>query len=481
MTLWQDQPPQTRRQARENERSAALKENNQLLHQGVTDEPAPPAEITEVVTPFGYVPEKPQADPVVREEAPVVREEVPVVRDETPVVREEAPPRSAAPVAADARFGAPVRPQIPNYEASFDSLLAAGRADAESAADPDSGPTSADDNSDDRDWAANSAQGGTETLAELFSPDTGETAEVAAESELFRVTPDTGELEPVTKPVTVVPRADPLSMPWGEEFSHPQAGPESTSLDSPERTLTRRELRAILQAQEANAQATGHVESDVTDEAHPATPPVAFAPQAPIFSVPPAPSPFRGPPAAASTPVPEMPRSAVQVDEVKQPYQPPVGHWSTAGELDDKNQPFDQIISRSVGQSGAATTTNALILPSIPSASDATGPLTSTGEILVTGSIDLPRGLGSTGQHPDHYDTAEMDRMFDQAEGELNASNVSPIRASRAVSGHTSTRGVITPPKKSRGRLPLILSITAGVLLLGVVTLLIAGYVLKVF
>ena len=134
-----------------------------------------------------------------------------------------------------------------------------------------------------------------------------------------------------------------------------------------------------------------------------------------------------------------------------------------------------------VGASGAATTTNALILPVVPSAPDATGPLTSTGEILVTGSIDLPRGLGSTGQHPDRYDTSDMDRMFDQDENEFNTSDVAPIRASRAVSTHTSTRGVITPPKKRGGRLPVVLSITAAVLAIGVVGLLVAGYILKVF
>jgi hypothetical protein len=186
-------------------------------------------------------------------------------------------------------------------------------------------------------------------------------------------------------------------------------------------------------------------------------------------------------PSAAATPsetpaVPEEPASGAE----RQPYQPPVGHWSTAAELDDKNQPFDQILSRSVGASGSATTTNALILPALP-APDATGPLTSTGEILVTGSIDLPRGLGSTGAHPDHIDSSDIDRLLDGEENEFNTSEVAPVRASRAVSTHTSTRGVIAPPKKRHTRLPLILSITAGVLAVGVIGLLIAAYVLRVF
>ena len=71
--------------------------------------------------------------------------------------------------------------------------------------------------------------------------------------------------------------------------------------------------------------------------------------------------------------------------------------------------------------------------------------------------------------------------MFEQDENEFNTSDVAPIRASRAVSTHTSTRGVITPPKKRGGRLPVVLSITAAVLAIGVVGLLVAGYILKVF
>jgi hypothetical protein len=164
----------------------------------------------------------------------------------------------------------------------------------------------------------------------------------------------------------------------------------------------------------------------------------------------------------------------------RQPFTPPTGHWSTAAERDDKNQPFDQIISRNVGQPGSATTTNALILPVLPTA-DATGPLTATGEILVTGSIDLPRGLGSTGAHPDRIDSSDLDRLLEGDENEFNTSEVAPIRASRAISSHTSTRGVIAPPKKRGGKLPVVLIVTAGVLAVGVIGLLISAYVLKVF
>jgi hypothetical protein len=264
----------------------------------------------------------------------------------------------------------------------------------------------------------------------------------------------------------------------------------------------------MLQAQEANQQA-GHVEpaAPVAFTPPTATQPASAAPasavEAPADPAAEVSTSNAGgwPFAPSSAPVAAVPVPAAEAEapvshgaaadesaaedatasaDEKQPYQPPVGHWSTAAELDDKNQPFDQIISRSVGSSGSATTTNALILPTLPSV-DATGPLTSTGEILVTGSIDLPRGLGSTGAHPDRVDSSDLDRLLDGEENEFNTSEVAPIRASRAVSTHTSTRGVITPPKKRGGRLPIILMITAGVLAVGVIGLLVAAYVLNVF
>jgi hypothetical protein len=107
--------------------------------------------------------------------------------------------------------------------------------------------------------------------------------------------------------------------------------------------------------------------------------------------------------------------------------------------------------------------------------------MTSTGEILITGSIDLPRSLGSTGQHPNHFDSTEMDHLLDQLDEGGPTSSVAPVSASRAVSTHTSTRGVMTPPKNHSVSLPTVLAITAGVLLVGVVALFAAGYLFQIF
>jgi hypothetical protein len=89
--------------------------------------------------------------------------------------------------------------------------------------------------------------------------------------------------------------------------------------------------------------------------------------------------------------------------------------------------------------------------------------------------------LGATGTHSDRFDSSDIDRLFEQSEGEQNTADVAPIRASRAVSTHTSTRDTITPRKHPSNKLPTVLAITAAVLALGVVGLLVAAYVFKVF
>jgi hypothetical protein len=147
----------------------------------------------------------------------------------------------------------------------------------------------------------------------------------------------------------------------------------------------------------------------------------------------------------------------------------------------DEGHSFDQLMSRGVGAGGVPTTSNALILPSIPQHGSVSGAMTSTGEILITGSIDLPRSLGSTGQHPNHFDSTEMDHLLDPLDEAGPTSSVAPVSASRAVSTHTSTRGVMTPPKNHSVSLPTVLAITAGALLVGVVALFAAGYLFQIF
>jgi len=96
---------------------------------------------------------------------------------------------------------------------------------------------------------------------------------------------------------------------------------------------------------------------------------------------------------------------------------------------------------------------------------------------MVTGSIDLPRGLGSTGAHPGRYDSAEIDRLLDAADGVGEfESDAAPVRASRAVSTHASTHAVVQAPPRRRFSLPVVLASTGGVLIVGVGTLLVVAF-----
>lgn len=362
MTLWQDPPPQTRRQARESERAAQLQaENAGRSRRAGTIAPTVAGKIPDVSTPFGL-------DKHAERHAGAT----------TPVVR----------------------PVPPRYDgASFDTLL-----------------------------TAQESTGG-----------------------LFHSAAEHDQQEPVTVPVTVV-------VPPAPVRPVPSADPVPTT---PERTLTRRELRAILQAQEANQQVSNQQAAQTHTDAAAAPheqPPVPGSEPAPIISI-------------SSLPLPAVtPRSA-----------PAEGHGADLKSTSESNVSVPGY-SRSSVSSGSATTSNALIIPTVPSVADAMGPLTSTGEILVTGSIDLPRSLGSTGQRSDRFDSSDIDRLFEQPEaGEQTESTVAPIRASRAVSTHTSTRDVITPRRGYGNKLPTVLAITAAVLALGVIGLLVAGYIFKVF
>ncbi len=160
-------------------------------------------------------------------------------------------------------------------------------------------------------------------------------------------------------------------------------------------------------------------------------------------------------------------------------YTPPTGHWSTQAGIDDKTQTADHVLSRDLAAIDAITT-NALVLPNFPTSGTFTGPVGTTGEILITGSFDLPSSVGVSGMHPSRYDHADVD-LLDQSDREDAAPDSAPVRAIRAVSTHTSSQGLIATRRPKGNNLPVILSITAGVMMVGVVVLVVAGMVFKIF
>ena len=160
---------------------------------------------------------------------------------------------------------------------------------------------------------------------------------------------------------------------------------------------------------------------------------------------------------------------------------PGFGAELLAGETPQVELPpsFDQLITRSV--TGSVGTGNALILSQTPSAPPLVAPVTATGEVLITGSYNLPEGLGSTGHANGTADGKETDAVL--VDGELPAhSSPTPIAASAAISTVKNGGDLIKPPTPEKGgRLMLTLAITAGVLALALVGVLILAFVTGVF
>lgn len=134
---------------------------------------------------------------------------------------------------------------------------------------------------------------------------------------------------------------------------------------------------------------------------------------------------------------------------------------------------FDQLLSRSTG---AISAPNALIVSQAPEVSPLVGPVTATGEVLVTGTFNLPEGLGSTGHAKGTADGKEIDATL--IDGELPShSSPTPIAASAAVSTVKMPGEVIKPPTPEKGsRLMMSLAITAGVLAIALVGVLILAF-----
>ena len=153
-----------------------------------------------------------------------------------------------------------------------------------------------------------------------------------------------------------------------------------------------------------------------------------------------------------------------------------VGHWSTQADLDDAEQVNETTISRSVGAGSGAITTSALVLPSIPEHTIG-GPMSSNGEILLTGSISLPQSLSSTGAHPSQLDESDMDHLLDPGDQQVSHTDSMPVRAIKAVSTHTATGAIIAPAKQAGTRGFTILIVAASAMAVVVVGLLIAGFV----
>ncbi|WKK71367.1 hypothetical protein Q0F99_18440 [Rathayibacter oskolensis] len=261
-----------------------------------------------------------------------------------------------------------------------------------------------------------------------------------------------GEM-PVLTPTQAIRIAPVEPTPAGE----PELRTSSIDIVTPdgERPLTRRELRALLAKQQAE-----QVAATPVDDPAPAVAEVAEETPAPVeqpreeesevagaldrASALPSSSSTTGEFAPAEQPklntalfatVGSLDIADEKATEITGSFHPPIEHLAITDELDSKSKEevdasFDSLIASGVASTGAVTTTNALILPTSGETK------VDTGEVLVTGSFDLPRSLGSTGQHPNLYDSPDVDRYVDRIDREQPAADSEPVRA-RAPSRRT--------------------------------------------
>lgn len=142
---------------------------------------------------------------------------------------------------------------------------------------------------------------------------------------------------------------------------------------------------------------------------------------------------------------------------------------------------FDELLTVGDSTGSQHSAPNALIFTPSPGEGSLSGPVASTGEILVTGSYELPRGLGSQGHAHGTTDGKDIDAVL--IDGELApASSPTPIAASAAVSTIKPAGEVIRPPAPEKGnKLMLILAIVAGGLALALGVALVFAFTTNVF
>ncbi|RGE22484.1 hypothetical protein [Leucobacter sp. wl10] len=192
-------------------------------------------------------------------------------------------------------------------------------------------------------------------------------------------------------------------------------------------------------------------------------------------------------PASEAESAPEPPESPEQKTSYSFPDIAPPEEWrSVFDDPDSRTVPdqsgkpaggdFDELISRAVAQEGSTGGAGgaALILPSMPEDSGGlAGPLGSTGELYVTGSLKLPKSLGETGGHAALHDSIEMDPITgaEPDDAQTAGQGPAPVSARHAVSARATAGPVVAKPAKERSKLPLVLSLTGGGLLIAVVAL----------
>jgi hypothetical protein len=186
---------------------------------------------------------------------------------------------------------------------------------------------------------------------------------------------------------------------------------------------------------------------------------------------------------STATPVEAEPTADAEELEVITAERPVVGAAFGLGVKPEKpvGALFDDLLDgRSSSGSHHSASTALIFTPSV-GAGSLSGPIASTGELLITGTYALPDGIGSHGHAHGTTDGRDIDAVL--LDGELApASSPTPIAASSAISTSKSAGEVIRPPVPDKGnKLMLTLAIVAGGLALALAATLIIAATTGVF
>lgn len=320
----------------------------------------------------------------------------------------------------------------------------------------------------------------------------------------------TGSTPVITEEEAAANAAPPSPLPRAAEPARVAPAPRAgDDVDPEHEPLTRRGARAQERVRTA-AVPVFEPQAASTTQSEPEAEPEAAA-QSPIVSTIPSFAPAAAQPAKSAEsvesvdePEPE-PTEAVEVEVESQEAQTEAEaeaepESETAAEADGRAT-VNSAFGRGVGQSapGASipqlfddiiegdgggsqhTAPNAIIFNPAPGSASLSGPVASTGELLITGSYDLPQGLGSQGHAHGTTDGKDVDAVL--IDGELPpASSPTPIAASSAVSTSKPAGEVIRPPAPEKGnRLMLTLAIVAGGLAIALAAVIVVAINTNVF
>lgn len=273
-----------------------------------------------------------------------------------------------------------------------------------------------------------------------------------------------------------------------DDVEHEHVMPE---LVMPEHTMTRRELRALRATREAqeppavelvpesesavgleafDALLSGASNAAADDHAVHSVGTTVVEGTADSAATEPAPAQVWEPATVErSAPAPLVEPEQLPAADVAQPAPSPQtgSHWS-AGFTEPDEDPFENTFSRQVGEATAST--NALVLPEMPIGSLA-GPVPGTGEIIITGMVDVPSSIASTGAVPSVHDSPDLDDLVDAGDHEFVSSDSAPVSAINAVSGHTATRDVIGGRHPRGNTLTTVLIVSTIVMAIAAVTI----------